>query len=187
MKNVLHQHVKIQTPIKMNKFIILISVLVINSGTKKDCNCEIVKGKGINNIVVGKSKIEDVKSIFGDTKKTRIWRKPVESEIFGNFDFTFCYDSIAKFSTYRRVESRKTIALLEIKGNSKCRTNSGFGVGSSYNETLAEFGNPKLKYNTKLASDRTYKLHLFFDKTEIIFNSTDTNYNKVEKIIFSSI
>src|SRR5262245_10348033 len=80
--------------------------------------CIIRTEDGVNNIVAGKSTLDDVIKEFGPNKIRKKWIKPIEVEIFGHHDYFLIYKNLGMtFSTY---QSRRKKIVEIIKLDSTC-------------------------------------------------------------------
>tara|TARA_B100000508_G_C11465630_1_gene282051 strand:+ start:1023 stop:1499 length:477 start_codon:yes stop_codon:yes gene_type:complete len=153
----------------------------------KDTNCPcLITNKGVNDIIVGKSDLKDVKQTFGKVKRKRVWRKGVEFDLFGNFDFYLEYDSIGKFETFREKYKRQQVVIIKLDSSSNCKSKNGVGIGASYFDLVKEFGEPERVYQQKTKSSKDYRLHIDYDKMTAIFTGSDSTKAKVETIEFFS-
>lgn len=140
----------------------------------------IIPGKGVGNIEIGKSTIDDVIEEYGKVKVKRKWHKAVEVELFGRFEYYLQYDSLATFSTFTKNRNKKVIYKIVLSSGSKCKTANGIGVGSSYKDLKKELGRPEQFYFQGTKYNR--EMVVFYDNMMIIMNGSDSTKNVVSKI-----
>ena len=173
----------------------LFFIILCFSGFMQDSDkCTIVSLKGINNIVVGQSSFEDIKKEFGKKRKRAKWGS-TELDIFGYFDYYVKYDQIGTFISLAGIRrSRHIINNIIIDSTCKCKTKNGLGIGSSYQDVIKEFGEPKyvaglgkLKYPTAYDhrnAEVNYEGNDEGDEVRMIItlNGNDTTVSKIREI-----
>jgi len=171
----------------------------VNVGSNKEtANCIIKPRVGLNNIIVGKSTLDDVRKEFGPNTTYKKWVKAIEVEIIGHYDYYVTYvNSGYSFSTYRSGK-KKITEIITLDSTCKCKTISGVGIGSSYDDLKKELGQPVLNSNHKNGSGQPLMYFETYEQNEynmviwygnnmrIILNGTDTTKSHVTQIIFSA-
>lgn len=163
------------------RILLIIMVAVLANPSIETNNCRIIPSKGLGEIVIGQSTLEDVKKEFGDKKVQKTWVKASEAELLGRFEYYLKYDSIATFSTITVERNKEVIYKITITPESKCKTRKGNGIGSSYQDVIDEFGRPSLFYFYKDIG--TSKMKLSYQNMDVVMGGRDTLSNYVEEII----
>lgn len=152
-------------------------ILILFSSFKKrsENQCEL-KSNGLNNIQIGKSVLEDVVKEFPSTHIKRKWRKPIEVELIGHFEYFVYYLSLdARFETsYPENRRRKIVQRIILNKYCPCKSASGIGVGSSYKDTQQAYGVPDHKY-VYGKNSMEFETYCLYGKMNIIFDGKDPN------------
>lgn len=129
---------------------------------------------GVDNIVLGKSTLDDVIKTYGYGSIKRVKVKSTETEICSHaeYEIYFVNEDILFKTSYPK--KSKIVQTIIIGKNSNIKTENGFGVGSSYVEMLSKLGRsndlnfiqlPNGIYETKV---RIEKMHIYFDGRDTI-------------------
>ncbi len=165
----------------LSALMIFFMLFFFNNRDEESDKLIIRPNKGVGNIEIGKSTLDDVINEYGKIEKNKKWHKSIELELFGRFEYYLHYDSIGIFSTYTKNRNKEVIHKIILPFNSKCRTIKGNGIGSGYDDIVEEFGSTDginlFGYNNNKVIELTY------DNMHIIFDSNDMNACKVVEII----
>lgn len=147
---------------------------------KNNSEVFLVPYKGVTNITVGESSLKDVQRLLGVKKVEKKWRKSIGYELFGKYAYFLEYENIGIFSTLAGYRNRNIVAMVTLDSTSTCKTTNGFGIGSSYFETIQELGRTD-QVSYKRMNNGT-KIYLIYKRMYITFDGKDSLSSSVNKI-----
>jgi len=139
--------------------------------------------EGVGDITIGCSSLKDVQNAFGKKKIEKRWHKSTEFQFFGKFEYYLEYENIGLFSTLTNGRNRKIVEKIILNSPNHCKTQNGFGVGSTYQETIKELGFANHKYIESSAKVSKRRILLQYNNMDIYFDNSDSVKAKVEEII----
>jgi hypothetical protein len=124
---------------------IILPVSLSSSDSLKD-TCTINFSKGLDSVYLGKTKLKNVKKIYGKVKAQK--DKTFFDLMLGLYNVTvvlsypsigleFIYDSTLDRLT--RIFRPKKVNVIHVLENCSCKTDKGIGIGSTYNDIEAAF------------------------------------------------